>query len=93
MANAKRDENKATVGLAVTDDSAKTVEPVKMDTSTKRILASINNESPPATSNPTGKRDGNRMPTMYGVTDDAAQNVVPIATDSNGYILVDLNIE
>jgi hypothetical protein len=85
---AKRDENRTTVGLAYDGDSTA---PIKLDPVTDALLVEIADTSSGGTITDTdrAKRDENYVPVLMAVTDDENENLVPIATDNDGNLLVD----
>lgn len=92
----KRDENRVTVGGGVTDDSNKTVEPLRTDPVTGRLLIEIYGvtSTTPSTLKTVAYKDGNYANTGIAVTDDANSTVTPLIIDSrNNYLFVDLLIE
>jgi len=91
MANAKRDQNRRTVGLA---SDGTTTQPIKVDPSNQRLIAGIESvASFPATSSPAIRRDANRVPGVLVVTDNAARTPSPLLTDSSGNIICDIVVE
>jgi len=88
MANAKRDDNRVTVGLAF-DGSV--TQPLKVNPSTARLLIGIERVSSfPATSDPDAQIDDNRIAGSL-VFDDT--DVKPLLTDSSGNLILDVNVE
>ena len=91
MSNAKRDNNRITVGLAYDETNT---QPLKVDASTGTLIVEITPvASLPATSSPAIKRDSNDIPVVLAVTDDANSTPSPLLTDSNGLLIVDVLIE
>ena len=95
MAQAKRDQNRVTVGMGVTDDADKTPSQLLVDPSTERLLIDI---TVVATSTPVlgtvASHDADYTTTKLGVYDDSTKTVSTLLIDSrNGYLYCDVLVE
>ena len=92
MAQAKRDQNRVTVGLAY---NGTTTEPLLVDPITGRLLIDIAAIASGGTISTriTAKHDGNSVPTKMAVTDNASLTPSLLLTDTDGNLLIDLEIE
>lgn len=96
MAEARRDENRITSILAVSDVDGVTPVLVAVDSATGRLLAEITpvTDSSPAALPVNAPRDANNMPTGLIVTDDSNLTVTPFLIDNrNGYLYADVLVE
>lgn len=84
----KFDKNSIRAGGAVTDNVAKDVEPLLVDTVTGDLLIEIAGTGGSATTDAIAQRDQNHKTVVMGVTD--AGDLREIACDADGYILVDV---
>ena len=89
----KIDENHDYVAMAVTDDASLTPSPLRVDPVTGRLEIVIYNLVGIPVANTVLPTDENHQGVSEAVTDDVNANIRPLQTDTNGYLLIDLNIE
>lgn len=90
MAEANRDQNFVTTGLAISSTDSVTPQNLRVDPITNYLLADITVETLIATSATMDKRDQNHIPTVYGISSVDGITLVPIRTNSTGALLVDI---
>lgn len=86
----KRDQNHVTVGGAIGNDSDQDISMLRVDPTTKELLINISSDGTSSgVQRPIAKRDQNFKPVCLA-WDETNQQLQEILTDSNGYLLVDV---
>jgi hypothetical protein len=94
MTDAKVDENKGVVALAVTDDASADTKPLLVDPVTGRLEISVNAVVALTSVSPAIKIDENREGVSMAVTDDANLTPKPLkVTATDGELILDLAVE
>jgi len=86
----KRDQNRRVASMAVTDDANNDIKQLLVDPVTGRLLVTISFSVPGGSVHTYKTSDANYEKVSQATTDNIASVAMPLHTNSNGYLLIDL---